>query len=153
LGSFYVEEIPLSFSPLGSSPPFPQYLSSTSSYIPCETTQTASTWRSPPSRSSSLPLLTLFFLLLSSSYLALHRIKLSIIYPHQPNITDGKYVEESPESLLLSSPAFFHDFSLIVASQMTEPALLRLDALCRQQVKVHHRPLERIAPYVFRMNG
>jgi amyloid beta precursor protein binding protein 1 len=42
-------------------------------------------------------------------------------------------VEESPEALLESNPAFFSQFTLVIATQMQENSLLKLDEICRQQ--------------------
>jgi len=44
----------------------------------------------------------------------------------------GTFAEEAPETLLDSQPEFFKDFSMVLATQMREPDLLKLDALCRQ---------------------
>ncbi|CAM6070645.1 unnamed protein product [Sphagnum tenellum] len=46
---------------------------------------------------------------------------------------DAKFVEESPEALLESNPAFFSQFTLVIATQMQENSLLKLDEICRQQ--------------------
>lgn len=45
----------------------------------------------------------------------------------------AKFVEESPEALLESNPAFFAQFTLVIATQMTEAPLLKLEEVCRQQ--------------------
>jgi amyloid beta precursor protein binding protein 1 len=45
----------------------------------------------------------------------------------------AKFVEESPEALLESNPAFFAQFTLVIATQMTEAPLLKLEEICRQQ--------------------
>eukprot|EP00897_Mesotaenium_endlicherianum_P006793 jgi/Mesen1/6141/ME000314S05147 len=44
----------------------------------------------------------------------------------------AKFVEESPEALIETNPGFFADFTLVIATQMTEAALIKLDAICRQ---------------------
>ncbi|GAQ81120.1 NEDD8-activating enzyme E1 regulatory subunit [Klebsormidium nitens] len=45
---------------------------------------------------------------------------------------DAQFVEESPEALLNSNPGFFGDFTLVIATQLTESALLKLDKICRE---------------------
>lgn len=45
----------------------------------------------------------------------------------------AKFVEESPEALLETNPAFFSQFSLIIATQLPENVVLKLDRICRQQ--------------------
>ncbi|KAJ7522995.1 hypothetical protein O6H91_18G033900 [Diphasiastrum complanatum] len=45
----------------------------------------------------------------------------------------AKFVEESPEALLDSNPSFFASFTLVIATQMPEKALIKLDETCRQQ--------------------
>lgn len=45
----------------------------------------------------------------------------------------AKFVEESPEALLETNPAFFSQFSLIIATQLVENVVLKLDRICRQQ--------------------
>jgi len=45
----------------------------------------------------------------------------------------AKFVEESPEALLESNPGFFSQFTLVIATQMTEAPLLKLEEICRQQ--------------------
>ncbi|KAL2651429.1 hypothetical protein R1flu_019557 [Riccia fluitans] len=43
-----------------------------------------------------------------------------------------KFVDESPESIIESNPAFFRQFSLVIATQLSEFALAKLDLICRQ---------------------
>lgn len=43
----------------------------------------------------------------------------------------GSYVEEVPEVLLDNKPKFFSSFQLVIATQMRETDLLKLDAICR----------------------
>eukprot|EP00898_Chlorokybus_atmophyticus_P005919 jgi/Chlat1/6328/Chrsp44S05896 len=43
----------------------------------------------------------------------------------------GRFVEASPESLIDSNPAFFEEFTLVIATQLCEKVLLKLDRLCR----------------------
>ena len=45
----------------------------------------------------------------------------------------AKFVEESPEALLETNLAFFSQFSLIIATQLAENVVLKLDRICRQQ--------------------
>ncbi|XP_057869389.2 NEDD8-activating enzyme E1 regulatory subunit AXL isoform X2 [Cryptomeria japonica] len=45
----------------------------------------------------------------------------------------AKFVEEPPEALLERDPSFFSQFTLIIATQLPENALLKLDRICRQQ--------------------
>ncbi|KIY97632.1 NEDD8-activating enzyme E1 regulatory subunit [Monoraphidium neglectum] len=45
----------------------------------------------------------------------------------------GSYVETSPEALAESDPSFFDKFDLVIATQMFEPHLLALEALCRSK--------------------
>ncbi|MEW5311695.1 MAG: hypothetical protein WDW38_003390 [Sanguina aurantia] len=44
----------------------------------------------------------------------------------------GSYVEEDPAVLLDSNPGFFSEFSLVVATQMRETEMLRLEEICEQ---------------------
>lgn len=44
----------------------------------------------------------------------------------------AKFVEESAEALLESNPSFFSQFTIVIATQMREASLLKLDAICRQ---------------------
>uniref|UniRef100_A0A061RBA1 Amyloid beta protein binding protein 1 n=1 Tax=Tetraselmis sp. GSL018 TaxID=582737 RepID=A0A061RBA1_9CHLO len=44
----------------------------------------------------------------------------------------GTFVEEAPETLIETKPTFFRSFDLVVATQMREADLLKLDGLCRQ---------------------
>ncbi|KAF5837956.1 hypothetical protein DUNSADRAFT_3617 [Dunaliella salina] len=45
----------------------------------------------------------------------------------------GSYIEESPENLINSNPQFFHQFTVVVATQMREQELVKLDEICREQ--------------------
>lgn len=45
----------------------------------------------------------------------------------------GSYVEDAPEELLSSNPGFVSGFDLIIATQMSESQLLKLDELCRSK--------------------
>lgn len=44
----------------------------------------------------------------------------------------AKFAEESPEQLIESQPAFFSAFTLVIATQMPESSLVKLDQICRQ---------------------
>lgn len=44
----------------------------------------------------------------------------------------AKFAEESPEALIDSHPAFFAAFTLVIATQMPESSLVKLDEICRQ---------------------
>eukprot|EP00850_Spirogloea_muscicola_P023917 SM000406S15600 [mRNA] locus=s406:33423:37590:- [translate_table: standard] len=44
---------------------------------------------------------------------------------------EAKFVEEYPEALIESNPSFFADFSLVIATQIGESSLVKLDAICR----------------------
>lgn len=46
---------------------------------------------------------------------------------------EAKFVEESTEALLDSNPEFFSQFTLVIATQMIEDSLLKLDAICRKR--------------------
>ncbi|KAF6256211.1 hypothetical protein COO60DRAFT_135121 [Scenedesmus sp. NREL 46B-D3] len=43
----------------------------------------------------------------------------------------GSYVEDTPEELLENNPSFLEGFDLVIATQMPEQQLLKLDELCR----------------------
>ncbi|ERN17375.1 NEDD8-activating enzyme E1 regulatory subunit AXR1 isoform X2 [Amborella trichopoda] len=44
----------------------------------------------------------------------------------------AKFVEESPEALIDTNPAFFQQFTLVIATQLLENSILKLDKICRQ---------------------
>ncbi|KAL6754444.1 hypothetical protein V8C86DRAFT_2703972 [Haematococcus lacustris] len=44
----------------------------------------------------------------------------------------GSYVEESPEQLLATNPQFIAEFTVVIATQMCEGDLVRLDEECRK---------------------
>lgn len=46
---------------------------------------------------------------------------------------EAKFVEESAEGILESNPEFFYQFTLVIATQMKEDSLLKLDAICRKK--------------------
>ncbi|MQM19983.1 hypothetical protein Taro_052997 [Colocasia esculenta] len=43
-----------------------------------------------------------------------------------------KFIEESPETLIETRPSFFAQFTLVIATQLVEQSLLKLDKICRQ---------------------
>ncbi|KFK31127.1 hypothetical protein AALP_AA6G071300 [Arabis alpina] len=43
-----------------------------------------------------------------------------------------KFIEESPDSLILMNPSFFSQFTLVVATQLVEDSMLKLDRICRE---------------------
>lgn len=65
-----------------------------------------------------------------------HRIVIRANRHHGPSLVDllcpsGTFVEESPGALLDTKPVFFKDFTLVIATQMREAEVIKLDALCR----------------------
>ncbi|KAL5726809.1 NEDD8-activating enzyme E1 regulatory subunit axr1 [Ranunculus cassubicifolius] len=42
------------------------------------------------------------------------------------------FVEESPEALINTNPSFFSQFTLVIATQLKEASVLKLDNICRQ---------------------
>lgn len=44
----------------------------------------------------------------------------------------AKFVEESSETLIETNPSFFAQFTLVIATQLVENSLLKLDKICRQ---------------------
>ncbi|XP_051125849.1 NEDD8-activating enzyme E1 regulatory subunit AXR1-like [Andrographis paniculata] len=44
----------------------------------------------------------------------------------------AKFIEEYPERLIDSNPAFFSQFTLVVATQLVENSMLKLDRICRE---------------------
>lgn len=42
----------------------------------------------------------------------------------------AKFVEESPETLIETNPSFFAQFTLVIATQLSESSLLKLDKIC-----------------------
>lgn len=43
----------------------------------------------------------------------------------------GAFVDEAPEDIMANDPAFFKDFTVVVATQMSHKSLATLDAICR----------------------
>ncbi|XP_068644346.1 NEDD8-activating enzyme E1 regulatory subunit AXR1-like isoform X1 [Aristolochia californica] len=44
----------------------------------------------------------------------------------------AKFVEESPDALIETNPSFFCQFTLVIATQLLETSVLKLDKICRQ---------------------
>ncbi|RZB75166.1 NEDD8-activating enzyme E1 regulatory subunit AXR1 isoform B [Glycine soja] len=44
----------------------------------------------------------------------------------------AKFVEESPETLIETNPSFFSQFTLVVATQLMENSMIKLDQICRE---------------------
>ncbi|KAL4279358.1 hypothetical protein GQ457_03G011260 [Hibiscus cannabinus] len=45
----------------------------------------------------------------------------------------AKFIEESPEALIDTNPSFFSQFTLVVATQLVEESMVKLDRICRQE--------------------
>ncbi|GMJ13408.1 AUXIN RESISTANT 1 [Hibiscus trionum] len=45
----------------------------------------------------------------------------------------AKFIEEYPEALIDTSPSFFSQFTLVVATQLVEESMVKLDRICRQE--------------------
>ncbi|XP_059452013.1 NEDD8-activating enzyme E1 regulatory subunit AXR1-like [Corylus avellana] len=44
----------------------------------------------------------------------------------------AKFIEEYPEALIETNPSFFSQFTLVVATQLGEDSMVKLDTICRQ---------------------
>ncbi|XP_021893763.1 NEDD8-activating enzyme E1 regulatory subunit AXR1-like isoform X4 [Carica papaya] len=44
----------------------------------------------------------------------------------------AKFIEEFPETLIASNPSFFSQFTLVVATQLMEDSMIKLDRICRE---------------------
>ncbi|KAG6527192.1 hypothetical protein ZIOFF_009286 [Zingiber officinale] len=44
----------------------------------------------------------------------------------------AKFVEEVPDNLIEKSPSFFSEFTLVIATQLTETSIVKLDKICRE---------------------
>ncbi|KAG0474124.1 hypothetical protein HPP92_015406 [Vanilla planifolia] len=44
----------------------------------------------------------------------------------------AKFVEEHPDALIEGNPSFFSSFTLVIATQLLESSLVKLDKICRQ---------------------
>ncbi|KAM5552058.1 hypothetical protein ABKV19_026761 [Rosa sericea] len=43
----------------------------------------------------------------------------------------AKFIEEYPEALIQTNPSFFSQFTLVVATQLVEDSMVKLDRICR----------------------
>ncbi|CAL9099012.1 unnamed protein product [Musa acuminata var. zebrina] len=44
----------------------------------------------------------------------------------------AKFMEEAPEDLIENNPSFFAEFTLVIATQLMETSLIKLDKICRE---------------------
>ncbi|KAK2649758.1 hypothetical protein Ddye_017247 [Dipteronia dyeriana] len=44
----------------------------------------------------------------------------------------AKFIEEYPETLIKTNPSFFSQFTLVVATQLVEDSMVKLDKICRE---------------------
>ncbi|KAK3184372.1 hypothetical protein Dsin_031658 [Dipteronia sinensis] len=44
----------------------------------------------------------------------------------------AKFIEEYPEALIKTNPSFFSQFTLVVATQLVEDSMVKLDKICRE---------------------
>ncbi|XP_058006019.1 NEDD8-activating enzyme E1 regulatory subunit AXR1 isoform X2 [Hevea brasiliensis] len=44
----------------------------------------------------------------------------------------AKFIEEHPEALIETNPSFFSQFTLVVATQLVEDSMVKLDKICRE---------------------
>ncbi|KAK0588643.1 hypothetical protein LWI29_003601 [Acer saccharum] len=44
----------------------------------------------------------------------------------------AKFIEEYPEALIKTNPSFFSQFTLVVATQLVEDSMIKLDKICRE---------------------
>ncbi|XAR55383.1 hypothetical protein NMG60_11035439 [Bertholletia excelsa] len=44
----------------------------------------------------------------------------------------AKFIEEYPEALIETNPSFFSQFTLVVATQLVEDSMIKLDRICRE---------------------
>ncbi|XP_031391190.1 NEDD8-activating enzyme E1 regulatory subunit AXR1 [Punica granatum] len=44
----------------------------------------------------------------------------------------AKFIEEYPQALIVTNPSFFSQFTLIVATQLEEDSMIKLDRICRE---------------------
>ncbi|GMY09891.1 NEDD8-activating enzyme E1 regulatory subunit AXR1-like isoform X2 [Fagus crenata] len=44
----------------------------------------------------------------------------------------AKFIEEYPETLIATSPSFFSQFTLVIATQLVEDSMVKLDRICRE---------------------
>ncbi|KAG8061526.1 hypothetical protein GUJ93_ZPchr0003g18201 [Zizania palustris] len=61
------------------------------------------------------------------------RAKSICLFPQELNdAVKANFVEESPVSLIDTNPSFFSQFTNVVATQLPESSLLKLDGICRK---------------------
>ncbi|CAA7049551.1 unnamed protein product [Microthlaspi erraticum] len=44
----------------------------------------------------------------------------------------ANFIEENPDSLIMTNPSFFSQFTLVVATQLVEDSMVKLDRICRE---------------------
>uniref|UniRef100_A0A2N9I6X7 NEDD8-activating enzyme E1 regulatory subunit n=1 Tax=Fagus sylvatica TaxID=28930 RepID=A0A2N9I6X7_FAGSY len=44
----------------------------------------------------------------------------------------AKFIEEYPETLIATNPSFFSQFTLVIATQLVEDSMVKLDRICRE---------------------
>ncbi|CAH8380858.1 unnamed protein product [Eruca vesicaria subsp. sativa] len=44
----------------------------------------------------------------------------------------ANFVEENPDSLIVTDPSFFSQFTLVIATQLVEDSMVKLDRICRE---------------------
>ncbi|PON83835.1 NEDD8-activating enzyme E1 regulatory subunit APP-BP [Trema orientale] len=44
----------------------------------------------------------------------------------------AKFIEEHPEALIKTNPSFFSQFTLVIATQLVEDSMIKLDRICRE---------------------
>ncbi|CAN7057047.1 unnamed protein product, partial [Brassica oleracea var. botrytis] len=44
----------------------------------------------------------------------------------------AKFIEESPDTLIMISLSFFSQFTLVIATQLVEDSMVKLDKICRE---------------------
>lgn len=45
----------------------------------------------------------------------------------------SKFIEEYPEALINTNPSFFSQFTLVIATQLVEESMIKLDRICREE--------------------
>ena len=53
----------------------------------------------------------------------------------------GSFVDEEPADIIAHNPAFFKDFTVVIATQMPQQVLVTLDAICREHGTARQRLL------------
>uniref|UniRef100_M4DFX3 NEDD8-activating enzyme E1 regulatory subunit n=1 Tax=Brassica campestris TaxID=3711 RepID=M4DFX3_BRACM len=44
----------------------------------------------------------------------------------------AKFIEEDPDTLIMTNPSFFSHFTLVIATQLVEESMVKLDRICRE---------------------